>query len=217
MKSDGICAWIGSDRLAELRHFIESRHHELFELVSRNGTHRKCRLLIAASCRALGEHEIAQVCERVAEGLAPAEELQIVRHRPWIIRFLTYPRKYKPTRVPPSDQLREFVWQALNGDPRFGVSAVMDLGAELLRGTFGQLIREILGNPSVTVDPRWLTASVIDLARTIHDDHAFERLPILADALMDAGCDSEELIDHCRSQDPHLRGCWAVDLLFGCG
>jgi hypothetical protein len=203
--------------VAEQRHLIESRQHELFEFVLRNGTHRKCRLLIAACCRALGEHEIAQVCERVAEGLAPVEELQIVRHRPWIIRFLTYPRKYKPTRVPPSDQLREFVWQALNGDPQFGVSAVMDLGAELLRGTFGQLTLEILGNPAVAVDPRWLTSSVLDLAQTIHNERAFERLPILADALMDAGCDSEELIDHCRSEGPHLRGCWAVDLLLGNG
>jgi hypothetical protein len=43
----------------------------------------------------------------------------------------------------------------------------------------------------------------------------FERLPILADALMDAGCDSEEVIDHCRSDGPHVRGCWVVDLLTG--
>ncbi len=39
------------------------------------------------------------------------------------------------------------------------------------------------------------------------------RLAILADALLDAGCDDEELIAHCRSAGPHVRGCWAIDLI----
>ena len=58
----------------------------------------------------------------------------------------------------------------------------------------------------MTLDPRWLSATVLDLARTIYDERAFERLPILADALMDAGCDSEEIVNHCRSdlQLPHV-------------
>ncbi len=76
-------------------------------------------------------------------------------------------------------------------------------------------VRDIFGNPfrSVTLDPRWLTSTVLDLARTIYEERVFERLPILADALMDAGCDSEEIINHCRSEGPHVRGCWVVDLL----
>jgi hypothetical protein len=43
------------------------------------------------------------------------------------------------------------------------------------------------------------------------------RLAILADALIDAGCDDAELIQHCRSAGPHVRGCWAVDLILGKG
>jgi len=80
-----------------------------------------------------------------------------------------------------------------------------------------RLIREVYGNPfrSVTLDSRWLTSTVIDLASTIYDDRAYHRMPILADALMDAGCDSEEIISHCRSEGPHVRGCWVVDLLSG--
>ena len=79
------------------------------------------------------------------------------------------------------------------------------------------LLRDIFGNPfrPVTLDPRWLTSSVLDLSRTIYDERVFERMPILADALMDAGCDSDELIDHCRGPGPHVRGCWVVDLLTG--
>ena len=67
----------------------------------------------------------------------------------------------------------------------------------------------------MTLDPRWLTSTVIDLARTIYEERVWERMPILADALMDAGCDSEEVINHCRGPGPHVRGCWVVDLILG--
>jgi hypothetical protein len=50
----------------------------------------------------------------------------------------------------------------------------------------------------IAVDPRWLTSDVAALARGIYDEKAFDRLPILADALQDAGCDNEEVLDHCR-------------------
>ena len=78
-------------------------------------------------------------------------------------------------------------------------------------------LRDIFGNPfrPVSLDLRWLSSTVLDLARTIYDERAFDRLPILADALMDAGCDSDEIINHCRSEGPHVRGCWVVDLLTG--
>lgn len=79
------------------------------------------------------------------------------------------------------------------------------------------LLRDIFGNPyrPVTIDPRWLTSTVMDLAQVIYDEKAFDRMPILADALMDAGCDNEEIIAHCRGEGPHVRGCWIVDLLLG--
>lgn len=79
------------------------------------------------------------------------------------------------------------------------------------------ILHDVVGNPfrPLTLDPRWQSSTVLDLARTIYEDRVFERLPILADALMDAGCDNESLIQHCRSEGPHVRGCWAVDLLTG--
>ena len=67
----------------------------------------------------------------------------------------------------------------------------------------------------IAIDPRWLTSNVVDLAGAIYEERAFEKMPILADALMDAGCDSEEIINHCRGNGPHVRGCWVVDLLTG--
>lgn len=86
------------------------------------------------------------------------------------------------------------------------------LGAEQAK-----LIREVSGNPfrPVAIDDRWLTSTVVDIAEAIYEERAFDRMPILSDALMDAGCDSEEMITHCRGNGPHVRGCWVVDLLLG--
>jgi hypothetical protein len=79
------------------------------------------------------------------------------------------------------------------------------------------LLRDVFGNPfrPVTADPAWLTSTVVSLAQTIYEERAFDRLPILADALEDAGCDSAEVLAHCRGEGPHVRGCWAIDMLLG--
>jgi hypothetical protein len=79
------------------------------------------------------------------------------------------------------------------------------------------VMRDIAGNPfwPVGLESRWQTSNVLDLVRTIYDEKAFDRLPILADALMDAGCDSDAILEHCRSTGPHVRGCYVVDLLVG--
>jgi hypothetical protein len=78
------------------------------------------------------------------------------------------------------------------------------------------LMRDLIGNPfrPVAADPRWQTATVV-LAQAIYDDRAFDRLPVLADALQEAGCLAEDILDHCRDQGPHVGGCWVVDLLLG--
>jgi hypothetical protein len=81
------------------------------------------------------------------------------------------------------------------------------------------LIRDIVGNPfrPALIDTRWLTSTVVALAETIYQDRAFDRLPILADALQDAGCGDEQVLQHCRGPGPHVRGCWVVDLVTGRG
>jgi hypothetical protein len=77
------------------------------------------------------------------------------------------------------------------------------------------LVREVIGNPfrPIAFDPRWRTSDVTQLAQAIYDERAFDRMPILADALMDAGCAADDLIGHCRWSGPHVRGCWVVDLI----
>jgi hypothetical protein len=77
-----------------------------------------------------------------------------------------------------------------------------------------------LGNPFgyANVKVVWLTwndGTVPKLAQVIYDDRRFSDLPILADALEEAGCDDDAIVAHCRGGGEHVRGCWVVDLLLG--
>lgn len=65
------------------------------------------------------------------------------------------------------------------------------------------------------LDPSWFTSTVVALTHGIATDRAFDRLPILADALQDAGCDDESILDHLRTGGPHPRCCFVVELLRG--
>jgi hypothetical protein len=82
--------------------------------------------------------------------------------------------------------------------------------AEFLRDIFGPLVFR-----PVSADPAWLTSTVLALARQMYDSRDFSAMPILADALQDAGCANEDVLNHCRQPGEHVKGCWVVDLLTG--
>jgi hypothetical protein len=107
------------------------------------------------------------------------------------------------------------------GPARYAAHAVeLESGSEVSsceqRGQ-SHFLRDIFGNPfrPMTLDPKWLTSTVATLAEGVYTERAFDRIPILADALQDAGCDSDDLLNHLRGGGPHVRGCWVVDLLTG--
>jgi hypothetical protein len=79
------------------------------------------------------------------------------------------------------------------------------------------LFRDIFGNPfrPVAFDPAWRTSTAVALAQQMYDSRDFSLMPILGDALQDAGCESADMLDHCRGDGPHVRGCWVVDLVLG--
>jgi hypothetical protein len=79
------------------------------------------------------------------------------------------------------------------------------------------LIRDIFGNPfrPVAFDPSWRTSTAVVLARQMYESREFSAMPILADALQDAGCEDPDILGHCRGPGPHVRGCWVVDLVLG--
>jgi hypothetical protein len=82
------------------------------------------------------------------------------------------------------------------------------------------LLRDIFGNPfrPLTFDRSWLAwnnSTVAKISQAIYEDRAFDRLPVLADALEDAGCHDADILAHCRQSREHVWGCWVVDLLLG--
>ncbi len=80
------------------------------------------------------------------------------------------------------------------------------------------LFRDIFGNPfrKMELSKQWRTDTAVTLARQMYDAREFSAMPILADALQDAGCENEDILAHCRdTQLPHVRGCWVVDLVLG--
>jgi hypothetical protein len=118
-------------------------------------------------------------------------------------------------------------------DPNLGVMTTVDAvqntsndlikiadfseSGEVERAAQCQLLRDVFGNPfrPVALDPSWRTLSVLNLAGAIYEHRAFDCLPLLAGALEEVGCRDAELLAHCRWSWPHVRGCWALDLVLG--
>jgi hypothetical protein len=80
-----------------------------------------------------------------------------------------------------------------------------------------ELLRDIVGNPfrPVAFAPAWRTDTAVAVARQIYDSRDFDAMPILADALQEAGCEDEQVLTHCREPRAHVRGCWVCDLVLG--
>jgi len=81
-----------------------------------------------------------------------------------------------------------------------------------------RIIREVFGNliRSVHFSPEWRTDTAIALARQMYESREFSAMPILADALQDAGCNDDDVLSHCRDGNQvHVRGCWVLDLVLG--
>jgi hypothetical protein len=172
--------------------------------------------------------KLAEAAERFADGEVTWEDVKAIR------RTLTVTRRALGEEFGP-DEAKHNILNALKGatgkrpydaltadaQARYAFAAVSrpNFHAACTREERNQLAlaRDIFGNPfrPVAFDPRWRTSDVIGLAKAIYDDNTFERMPILADALMDAGCEDEQVIGHCRGPGPHVRGCWVVDLILG--
>jgi hypothetical protein len=104
----------------------------------------------------------------------------------------------------------------LAGGPEAGQHAMRDLMARQAR-----LVRCIFGNPFrplPEIDAAWLTCNggaVRKLAASIHAERRFGDLPVLADALEEAGCADEMILRHCRDDGDHALGCWVLERLLG--
>lgn len=187
---------------------------------------RKLRLLAAACCRRLlawnkqsRALEALRRVEQFADGQLASSTMEKWSREMWRAMGSRGRAQYvicwavsvacDPRQSP------EFVndWQAM-------VRLAVDFRPELLQG-LPTLVRvtlhEIFGNPfrSVTLDPSWLTPTVTGLALAIYDERSFDCMPILADALEEAGCANADMLQHCRQPGEHVRGCWVIDQLLG--
>ena len=99
----------------------------------------------------------------------------------------------------------------------FSVEHGYQFAYDQVRDPLPPLVRDILGYPFAPVkfDKRWRTETVKLLTDGITTEGKFDRLPILADALEEAGCDDSDILGHCRGPGAHVRGCWVVDLIRG--
>lgn len=79
--------------------------------------------------------------------------------------------------------------------------------------TQADYVRDLFGNPfrPVAFDPAWRSPTAVEIGRRIYEERDFPAMPVLADALQDAGCEVPEVLEHCRSGKPHVRGCWVLD------
>jgi hypothetical protein len=102
-------------------------------------------------------------------------------------------------------------------DNAFGLGRAVPHGGAAVAEQM-QLLRDIFGNPfrPVSFSPAWRTDIAVSLAQQMYETREFSAMPILADALQDAGCDNADILDHCRDVTlTHVRGCWVVDHVLG--
>jgi hypothetical protein len=208
--------WLAAADPTSLLAFVKQKRHA-----------RKLRLFACGCCRRIAGvipdecgHRAIELAERHADGEATAKELRSLSK---VVALAT--ADYEPTD---EDDLGDWsadqaltatlnaiaAWEQTVYAAVCAAAAVTDQAAEQVAQC--HLLRDIF-NPfrPVAFDPAWRSETVAALAAGIYTDRAFDRLPILADAIEEAGCDQPDILNHCRGPGPHVRGCWAVDLVLG--
>jgi hypothetical protein len=186
---------------------------------------RKLRLFALACClRIEGRltHPLSRqalvLADKYAEGLATDEDMRELSQRfmeEYNARLAASGGNWNAMDTNDLDAAYGMTRQVFPASAAFSaVRAVPDQSGERLIQC--RLLRCIFGNPfrPVPLDPAWLTPTVNALAQALHSDRRLEDLPVLADALEEAGADAD-LMAHLREPGPHFHGCWAVDLLTG--
>jgi hypothetical protein len=194
-------------------------------------TGRKLRLFACACCRQIWRYipdgtaqNAVEVSERYADGNATFRELQVAQRKARAVaselasdaQLLMKLSKYAAKDAAEA--------AAECAQKRVGVHLVAVKARDAINATperprdYVALLRDIFGNPfrPATFDAAWRTDTAVSIARGMYESRDFGAMPILADALQDAGCDNEDVLNHCRdAKQVHVRGCWVVDLVLG--
>jgi hypothetical protein len=206
----------------------------MLTFVSERASERKLWLFVCACCRFVwhllppGCRQAVDLVEEFADGEATEQAV--------LDYFQRYPHTMQPVARKRESHYAVDAVRSLGGRGRGDVRSAANQVAikcmqALAREDFlwnddeakrllARLLRDLFGNPfrPAVIAPACLTwndGCTVRIAQAIYDKDDFGSLPILADALEDAGCDDADLLNHCRDEGPHVRGCWVVDLLLG--
>lgn len=122
--------------------------------------------------------------------------------------------EYRSGADPLGHAVEAIAWEGLTkyGPPERRLAKVKYAGE---RENQAALVRDIFVNPfrPVPIASSWLTPTVTAITTGIYKEKAFDRVPVLGDALEESGCTSEDILSHFRQPGVHVRGCWALDLV----
>jgi len=192
---------------------------------------RKMRLFAAACCRRIWHllvdqrtRDLVPALEQYADALIRLQELSaacrqnagFIQTAPWH----TYPHT---AAIAIAAAAGESPWAAgwnVVSEVRRALNDYMERNGMAEARQQVWLLQDIMENPfrAVILDPswsRWQDGTVVKLAQAIYDDRQFGDLPILGDALEEAGCMDGNILNHCRQPRQHVLGCWVLDLLLG--
>jgi hypothetical protein len=195
---------------------------------------RKFRLFAAACCRSFWHllvdarsRRAVEIAVRLADGEATEEAREAAYGAAWdawsalnaeASRLKSGLEVSHPNLTVEDAAISAFY--SVIDDPFDSYSAVAPLERPEI-AAHAALLRDLIGPlpfRPVCLDPSWLTwqdGLLISMAQPMYDSRDFNDMPILADALEDAGCSDEDILKHCRRPGEHVRGCWVVDMLLG--
>jgi hypothetical protein len=205
--------WLDSTDLEQILDFLKGKASE-----------RKLRLFACACCRRIPDvlesqpdREGLELTERDVDGLAEKEDFAALPDDFYICDIRWYRRDGWDAVDRARESYRCYLWNSRNL-----LSLTKQLDADLTELAF-----DIFGNPfrPVTIPPAilaWNDAVVVRLAQAAYEERHLPvgtldntRMAVLADALEESGCTSEDVLGHLRGPGPHVRGCWAIDLCLG--
>jgi hypothetical protein len=196
---------------------------QMLEFLHGKASDRKLRLFAVACCRRvwsrideLALRQVIEITERFVDGAATAAELGKSRKQAVHTHTLYLHIDELAQRKASVASMYSVIYSVANFHAfEAGWGIRHDLWEDERKAQSG-ILREIFGPQplkAVALAGTYLTTTVTALATTIYTERSFEHLPILADCLEEGGCTNAELLQHLRSEGPHARGCWALDLL----
>ena len=214
--------------MTESEWFASADPDAMLKALGRRLSARKKRLIACACCRRIlhlipdaRAKEAIEVSERFADGSATRTQLGAAYSMAWEVyeEAMSVEAPEEPyadaveaacgEKIDAAAVARDARLEDFYGEPTPQEQAFT--AAE--RVAQAQLLRDLVGNPfrPTPVDKSWRSSDVLALARGIYDRGLYDRMPILADALEEAGCTDPEVLRHCRGPGPHVRGCWLLD------